>query len=69
MQKKEAIKAKKFMGLVPQELALMETISAYDNLEFFWKSLWLKRKTIKRKDWRGRLIYSRRSQIRRFYQR
>lgn len=32
---KEPLKAKEFIGLVPQELALMETLSAYDNLEYF----------------------------------
>lgn len=31
----EAIKAKEFIGLVPQELALMEQLSGYDNLEYF----------------------------------
>ena len=33
--KKESIKAKECIGYVPQELALMETLNAYDNLEFF----------------------------------
>ncbi|NKF06702.1 ABC transporter ATP-binding protein [Clostridium gasigenes] len=32
---KEPIKAKELIGLVPQELALMETLTAYDNLEYF----------------------------------
>ncbi|AJA49909.1 ABC transporter, ATP-binding protein [Clostridium pasteurianum DSM 525 = ATCC 6013] len=32
---KEAVKAKEYIGLVPQELAIMETMSAYDNLEYF----------------------------------
>lgn len=32
---KETLKAKELIGLVPQELALMETLSAYDNLEYF----------------------------------
>lgn len=32
---KEPIKAKKLIGLVPQELAIIETLSAYDNLEYF----------------------------------
>ncbi|MFD3157206.1 ATP-binding cassette domain-containing protein [Haloimpatiens sp. FM7330] len=32
---KQPIKAKELIGLVPQELALMETLSAYDNLEYF----------------------------------
>lgn len=31
----DEIKAKEFIGLVPQEVALMETVTAYDNLEFF----------------------------------
>ena len=45
--KKESIKAKEFLGLVPQELALMETISAYDNLEFFGSLYGLKGKVLK----------------------
>jgi ABC-2 type transport system ATP-binding protein len=32
---KESIEAKKDIGYVPQELALMETLNAYDNLELF----------------------------------
>lgn len=32
---KDPIKAKKLIGLVPQELALMEELSAYDNLQYF----------------------------------
>lgn len=32
---KETVKAKEYIGLVPQELAIMETMSAYDNLEYF----------------------------------
>ncbi|WP_055666949.1 ABC transporter ATP-binding protein [Desnuesiella massiliensis] len=32
---KEPLKAKGLLGLVPQELALMEELSAYDNLEYF----------------------------------
>lgn len=32
---KEPIKAKELIGLVPQELALMDAFSAYDNLEYF----------------------------------
>ncbi|WMM25311.1 ABC transporter ATP-binding protein [Tissierella sp. MB52-C2] len=47
--KKEPLKAKEFLGLVPQELALMENISAYDNLEFFGSLYGLKRKTLKEK--------------------
>ena len=45
--KKESLKAKEFLGLVPQELALMETISAYDNLEFFGSLYGLKGKLLK----------------------
>lgn len=45
--KKESIKAKEFLGLVPQELALMETISTYDNLEFFGSLYGLKGKLLK----------------------
>ncbi|MEW9094956.1 MAG: ABC transporter ATP-binding protein [Clostridiaceae bacterium] len=33
--KEEPLKVKEQIGLVPQELALMETVTAYDNLEFF----------------------------------
>ncbi|MBU5484725.1 ABC transporter ATP-binding protein [Clostridium sp. MSJ-11] len=33
--KEEPLKVKGQIGLVPQELALMETVTAYDNLEFF----------------------------------
>lgn len=32
---KEPLKAKELLGLVPQELALMEELSAHDNLEYF----------------------------------
>ncbi|SHK73365.1 ABC-2 type transport system ATP-binding protein [Clostridium cavendishii DSM 21758] len=32
---KEPLQAKELIGLVPQELALMETMTAYDNLEYF----------------------------------
>ncbi|MGL5151675.1 MAG: ATP-binding cassette domain-containing protein [Clostridium sp.] len=32
---KNGIKAKEVLGVVPQELALMENLTAYDNLEFF----------------------------------
>lgn len=32
---KEPLKAKALLGLVPQELAIIETLSAYDNLEYF----------------------------------
>ncbi len=47
--KKDPIKAKEFLGLVPQELALMESISAYDNLEFFGSLYGLKGKYLKGK--------------------
>lgn len=46
---KNPIKAKSFIGLVPQELALMESVSAYDNLEFFGSLYGLKGKTLKNK--------------------
>lgn len=45
--KKDSLKAKEFLGLVPQELALMESISAYDNLEFFGSLYGLKGKLLK----------------------
>lgn len=45
--KKDPLKVKEQIGLVPQELALMEAVSAYDNLEF-WGSLYgLKGKLLK----------------------
>ncbi len=47
--KEEPLKAKKFLGLVPQELALLETISAYDNLEFFGSLYGLKGRNLKNK--------------------
>ena len=45
--KKNSIKAKEFLGLVPQELALMESVSAYDNLDFFGSLYGLKGKLLK----------------------
>lgn len=45
--KKQTIKAKEFLGLVPQELALIESISVYDNLEFFGSLYGLKGKILK----------------------
>jgi len=45
--KKDTLKAKEFFGLVPQELALIETVSAYDNLEFFGSLYGLKGKLLK----------------------
>lgn len=44
---KEPIKAKECMGYVPQELALMEELNAYDNLEFFGALYGLKGKLLK----------------------
>ncbi|MCK9444754.1 MAG: ABC transporter ATP-binding protein [Tissierellaceae bacterium] len=44
---KETLKAKEFFGLVPQELALMEAVSANDNLEFFGSLYGLKGKVLK----------------------
>lgn len=45
--KKDSLKAKEFFGLVPQELALIETVSAYDNLEFFGSLYGLKGKLLR----------------------
>mgnify|MGYP001488410417 FL=1 len=45
--KKDTLKAKEFFGLVPQELVLIETVSAYDNLEFFGSLYGLKGKLLK----------------------
>ena len=45
--KTEPIKVKKQIGLVPQEVALMDTVSAYDNLEFFGSLYGLKGKLLK----------------------
>lgn len=47
--KKDPIKAKEFIGLVPQEIALMEGVNAYDNLEFFGALYGLKGKLLKTK--------------------
>lgn len=44
---KEPLKAKALIGLVPQELALMEHMTAYDNLEFFGAFYGLKGKVLK----------------------
>ena len=44
---RESIKAKECMGYVPQELALMEDLNAYDNLEFFGALYGLKGKLLK----------------------
>lgn len=45
--KKNPIDVKAKIGLVPQELALMETMNAYDNLEFFGSLYGLKGKELK----------------------
>ena len=44
---KEPIKAKECIGYVPQDLALMEEMNAYDNLEFFGALYGLKGKVLK----------------------
>ncbi len=44
---KEPIKAKECMGYVPQDIALMEELNAYDNLEFFGALYGLKGKELK----------------------
>jgi ABC-2 type transport system ATP-binding protein len=45
--KKDPIKVKEQIGLVPQEIALMESVTAYDNLEFFGSLYGLKGKLLK----------------------
>ena len=44
---KEPIKAKECIGYVPQDLALLEELNAYDNLEFFGALYGLKGKLLK----------------------
>lgn len=44
---KEPIKAKECIGYVPQDIALMENLNAYDNLEFFGALYGLKGKKLK----------------------
>ena len=44
---KDSIKAKECIGYVPQDLALMEDLTAYDNLEFFGALYGLKGKLLK----------------------
>lgn len=44
---KDTIKAKECIGYVPQELALMEDLTAYDNLEFFGALYGLQGKVLK----------------------
>lgn len=46
---KEPIKAKECMGYVPQDIALMEELNAYDNLEFFGALYGLKGKELKKR--------------------
>jgi len=45
--KEEPLRVKEQIGLVPQEIALYESISAYDNLEFFGYLYGLKGKQLK----------------------
>lgn len=45
--KKEPLKVKELIGIVPQEIALMEGVNAYDNLEFFGSLYGLKGKLLK----------------------
>jgi len=45
--KTEPIKVKEQIGLVPQEIALIDNVSAYDNLEFFGSLYGLKGKLLK----------------------
>lgn len=44
---KESLKAKENIGYVPQDIALLEELSAYDNLEFFGALYGLKGKLLK----------------------
>lgn len=44
---KDSIKAKSVIGIVPQEVALIEELNAYDNLEFFGALYGLKGKVLK----------------------
>lgn len=46
---KDTIKAKGCIGYVPQDIALMEELNAYDNLEFFGALYGLKGKEIKKR--------------------
>ncbi|NMA86456.1 MAG: ABC transporter ATP-binding protein [Tissierellia bacterium] len=45
--KSDPIKVKEQIGLVPQEIALIDNVSAYDNLEFFGSLYGLKGKVLK----------------------
>lgn len=44
---KDSIKAKSVIGIVPQEVALIEELNAYDNLEFFGTLYGLKGRVLK----------------------
>lgn len=44
---KDSIKAKSVIGIVPQEVALIEELNAYDNLEFFGALYGLKGRVLK----------------------
>lgn len=44
---KDSIKAKSIIGIVPQEIALIEELNAYDNLEFFGALYGLKGRGLK----------------------
>ncbi|WP_195250780.1 ABC transporter ATP-binding protein [Romboutsia sp. 1001713B170207_170306_H8] len=44
---KDSIKVKSLIGLVPQELAIIETLTPYDNLEYFGSLYGLKGKLLK----------------------
>lgn len=46
---KDTIKAKGYIGYVPQDIALMEELNAYDNLEFFGALYGLKGKELKKR--------------------
>lgn len=45
--KTDPLKVKQLIGIVPQELAIMENVSAYDNLEFFGSLYGLSGKLLK----------------------
>lgn len=45
--RKEPLKVKEQIGFVPQEIALMDNVSAYDNLEFFGSLYGLKGRALK----------------------
>lgn len=47
--KKKSLEVKKLIGLVPQEIALMESYTAYENLEFFGVLYGLKGKELQKR--------------------